>query len=334
MAVPFELVDSAPQLEVRSLGLTGWSVPPGWYGKVEAAGIGIVRRAHLEEVAGLDALERLGNTDPQSRSPNYEGRRLVRVEGGFIVLNFIDYRDKDSTNAERQQRYRERQRALKKEREEKAKALRELPVTVTEKRVTITQQLDNDYDGTTNTKETTTALVEPNSSSTGKSMVRVGKGSSLAEITETLVAVNAGTRQVLKKQERRSMGASLVFAYWAAKANHTGALLDRKRERTITARLEEGKDNLNEMLYVVDGLLRDDNLMGRRNDSNRKYDGIETIFRDRAQVERLAALGGYREGATHPMVKKYADAVGATEVSNGEPATARIAGEGGGNGEG
>ena len=114
MAVPYELDHDEPQIEVRSLSYTGWKVPPGWYGFVPAAGSGIVRRAMFEMEAGLDALERLGSPDPESRSQQYEGRRLVRIDGGYLVLNYIPYRDKDHNNAERCKRYRERKKAAKK----------------------------------------------------------------------------------------------------------------------------------------------------------------------------------------------------------------------------
>ena len=42
-------------------------------------------------------------------STAYDGRRLVRIDGGFIVLNFAVYREKDHSAAKRQREYRERQ---------------------------------------------------------------------------------------------------------------------------------------------------------------------------------------------------------------------------------
>ena len=79
--------------------LTGFIVPPGWYGFIHAAGPGIVRRAMVDHEAGMVALARLGDPDPESRSKQFDGRRLVRVDRGFIVLNFIAYREKDASNA-------------------------------------------------------------------------------------------------------------------------------------------------------------------------------------------------------------------------------------------
>jgi len=107
MAVPFEVREPEPQIEVRTLELTGFKVRPGWYGFVAAAGSGIVRRSGMEMEAGLDALEKLGSPDPESRTPDHDGRRLVRVNDGFIVLNYIKYREKDSSTAARSRRYRE-----------------------------------------------------------------------------------------------------------------------------------------------------------------------------------------------------------------------------------
>jgi hypothetical protein len=111
MAEPREVTKPMPQFYVDRVEQTGFSVPPGWYGFVAAAGVGIARRAFVEQDEGMRALETLGSTDPYSRSPEFEGRRLVRVDGGFIVLNFFKYRDKDYTAAQRMARLRARKKA-------------------------------------------------------------------------------------------------------------------------------------------------------------------------------------------------------------------------------
>lgn len=108
MAEPVELTTECEQFEVDSFELTGWLVPPGWYGIVPAAAIGILRRAGISEAEGMNALRKLGNPEPASRSPDFEGRRLARITGGFVVLNFQKYRDRDYTAAERSRRYRTR----------------------------------------------------------------------------------------------------------------------------------------------------------------------------------------------------------------------------------
>ena len=111
MAEPYELTTATPQFEVRELRTTGWVVPPEWYGFVRAAGVGIIRQAGLDQDAGLSALERLGNPESNSRSQDHDGRRLVRVNGGYIVLNYFRFRDHDYTGAERMRRLRARKKA-------------------------------------------------------------------------------------------------------------------------------------------------------------------------------------------------------------------------------
>ena len=95
MAEAEEIEHPMPQLEVRSLTPTGFVVSPGWYGIVRAAGIGIIHRSLVEEVDGYRALEMLGAPDQESRSHDFEGRRMVRVEGGYVILNYFKFRDRD-----------------------------------------------------------------------------------------------------------------------------------------------------------------------------------------------------------------------------------------------
>jgi hypothetical protein len=98
---------------------TGFTAPPGWYGFVESSGPGLVRAALLERAfgpgfdEGMRALASLAQPEAESRSPAFAGRRLIRVDGGFVVLNFMDYRDRDHGAAERQRQYRERKKVSK-----------------------------------------------------------------------------------------------------------------------------------------------------------------------------------------------------------------------------
>ncbi len=111
MAEPREFDRQQPQFEVTSTEPTGWLVPTGWFGYVPASSEGIIHRCGIDKDIGMIALTKLGAPDPYSRTPDYEGRRLVRVAGGFVVLNFMRYRDRDYTGAERQKRWRDRKRA-------------------------------------------------------------------------------------------------------------------------------------------------------------------------------------------------------------------------------
>lgn len=111
MAEPFEVIDPMPQIEADSLNLTGFMVPPGWYGFVAAAGVGILRVACIDHAPGMQALKELGAPDPESRSNEFDGRRMVRVNGGYLILNYMKYREMDHTTAERSRRYRAKKKA-------------------------------------------------------------------------------------------------------------------------------------------------------------------------------------------------------------------------------
>lgn len=110
MARPHIVDEPAQQIQARDLKKTGWSVPPGEYGMVEASGIGILQRAGIDRTAGLAALDRLASPDSDSKDPEFEGRRLVRVDGGYLVLNYMKYRERDETSAARVARFREKKK--------------------------------------------------------------------------------------------------------------------------------------------------------------------------------------------------------------------------------
>lgn len=111
MAHPHELRDQAPQLELLSDKETGFIVPAGWYGFVDAGSPNIIDRTRIDMERGMSALSRLGEPEGVSKSTPFGGRRMVRVERGFIILNYDHYRRKDHTTAERSKRYRERKQS-------------------------------------------------------------------------------------------------------------------------------------------------------------------------------------------------------------------------------
>ena len=110
MAVPFEVRTPTPTYTVRGATETDFIVPEGWCGLVPAAGIGIVHRGRLtaDDEKGLDALERLSapETDSRTIDQQFEGRRMVRIDGGFLILQYDKFRNIDYTAAERMARYR------------------------------------------------------------------------------------------------------------------------------------------------------------------------------------------------------------------------------------
>lgn len=132
MADPYQLTRPAEALDVETMKPTGFIVPAGNYGFVRAAPSAIVRTDGYTGPDGLGILRELGEPDRDSRSSDFDGRRIVRIDGGFIVLNYWRYRQKDHTAAERMRRMRERDR----EDEEKIVTRNVTVPAVTERNVT------------------------------------------------------------------------------------------------------------------------------------------------------------------------------------------------------
>jgi uncharacterized phage protein (TIGR02220 family) len=76
-------------------------------GLVEASIDGISDRAKISLIETELAVNKFMAPDPHSTNPANEGRRIERVIGGFQVLNYEVYRQKDHTAAARMRKHRE-----------------------------------------------------------------------------------------------------------------------------------------------------------------------------------------------------------------------------------
>jgi hypothetical protein len=59
---------------------------------VLAAAPGIANRARVDLDICIQALKKFQEPDPDSRTMEYEGRRIERVDGGYLILNYTKYR--------------------------------------------------------------------------------------------------------------------------------------------------------------------------------------------------------------------------------------------------
>lgn len=53
----------------------------------------LYRTANITKEEAEDAIRVLTSPDPKSRTPDYDGRRIERVSGGFRLLNYFRYRE-------------------------------------------------------------------------------------------------------------------------------------------------------------------------------------------------------------------------------------------------
>jgi hypothetical protein len=84
------------------------------HGVIEASLPGLADAARLTMLETTKALTKLSSPDEYSRDKDFKGRRIEEIEGGWIVLNYLKYRNKideerkRDLNRIRQARWRER----------------------------------------------------------------------------------------------------------------------------------------------------------------------------------------------------------------------------------
>lgn len=196
LARPIVTDEPLDQLEIDRIEPTGWQVPPGRYGFCEAASPGLINRAGVGQKEGLEALRRLSQPEDDSRSQEHDGRRIARINGGFLILNFAKYRNADPTAADRARKYR--------------KSLSELD--------------------TPETRE--------------------------------------------------------VFDHWRVTMQKDArSTLTKERARKIIDRLK--RYSVEQIKGAITGAAQDDWIMGRSENSPKKYNDLVTILRDDTQVERF-----------------------------------------------
>lgn len=133
-------------------------------------------------------------------------------------------------------------------------------------------------------------------------------GEIAAHINHALNIVSQETDARRRREAEIWLKAEFVFAYWAHSFGHTRSKYDPQgRGRYLRKRLVENDGDIGELLFVVDGAQKDDFLMGREPGKPKVHDAIETLFRDRGQVERLANMDhDYRAGKPHRLMKETA----------------------------
>jgi hypothetical protein len=173
-------------------------------GLVAATAPGIAARARLSLDDTRAALDVLSSPDQDSRSLADEGRRIRRVDGGFFLVNYEQYRARDYTAAARKQRQRQRD------------VTRDI-VTVTRDIVTVTQAEAEAEAEEENNNERTAALTKTNGTERTATNERTN-GPTLGQREEMIFDTY---RKIHSKTDRYA--------------------LDAKRSRALRARIKEGR---------------------------------------------------------------------------------------------
>jgi hypothetical protein len=258
-------------------------------GFVRASPSGLARRANVNPEECLRACAILEAPDPESTNPDNDGRRVEHIESGWQILNYALYRSLQDPDVRRQQT------------KERVRKHRELKRSVTHSNAP-KRQAEAEAKAYTKAKETATDLSAAPTRASGTSLVVMEK--LLPSLRETAVQEKAVRRATV--QQGLDLAADVVFRYWRDSMGFDPArtLLNEKRKTRIIARLRENGGDVSELLYVVDGALKDEWTMGRAPNSVKPYNGTETIFRDREKVEDLVKLVKKRE-AMHPYLESH-----------------------------
>lgn len=83
-------------------------------GVVRASVGGLAHQARVSRDDCFRALEKLSSPDEDSRSEEWDGRRIGKIDGGFLILNYARYRDRRSED-ERREYMREYMRKYRKQ---------------------------------------------------------------------------------------------------------------------------------------------------------------------------------------------------------------------------
>lgn len=74
-------------------------------GFVSGARSGLIRVCNVTAEQFDDAVLKLSSPDPESKTPDFEGRRISKIDGGYVVLNSDKYRLPEDTKKENHRLY-------------------------------------------------------------------------------------------------------------------------------------------------------------------------------------------------------------------------------------
>lgn len=207
--------------------------------------------------------------DKYSGSKVDEGRRVREVRGGWVIINHGYYREF---------------RTPKQVRDANRIAGRRAAARVTEQPQPIQPE------GDMSPASPTVRDVAPEAEAEAERERSSDSPSAKADTRDALSEPGPDVRAAAAKTNE---AVKAVFEYWQAEHGKQRSRFDRKRAALIKARLSEGF-SVEQLCQAIRGARREPWLMGRDPRASRTYNGLETLLREAAQVERLIEL---EEGA-------------------------------------
>lgn len=250
----------------------------------------------IAEETGLDiervkaAIANLEAPDPESRSPEMEGRRIVKLDEhrvwGWQIVNHGKYRairseeDRREQNRIAQAKWREKRKLdnniSKQSKPPSAEHKQKKP------RKPKSAQAEAEAEAYTEAEEERREAASPRVS---------------------VALSNESTPEVQELRNQESVKpVEQIFAYWQIKTNHLKARLTPERRRAIKDRL--ANYSVSDIQAAIDGCLKSPYHMGI-NDKNTVYDDIELICRNDTKLEKFIALADTnKNGSITPGTRK------------------------------
>lgn len=247
-------------------------------GIAEASIPGLARRAGVSREQCEDALACFLAPDPDSRTKDHDGRRIVEVDGGWRLLNSEKYREKASADERREKD------AARQQRKRDLDASRDASRSVTPHHASVTPRPS---ESTKSRHAEAEAEATPTAAAAASEQGVVG-------LTPAVPPTKALSLALVEPSEPTP--AEQVFDSWKRATGRTGRteFTAARRKRVEWALKTYG---LIEALAAVAGLARSDWHMGRDPRSGgAKFDDLELVFRDAAHFEK------FRDLASAPVV--------------------------------
>ncbi len=227
-------------------------------------GFAAVARVSIEEMRA--AVAKLSSPDPDSNCQDFEGRRIERVDGGWLILNHEKYRDKPDAERRKEQmreasrRYRERASSKK--------------IMTDDDAVMTDDDFDDNHQASSHTDTDT-------------------KTDTDLTTTPTPLSACADSRP----QKRDDILA--VFAHYRQRhpRSHPSPASKSREWRAIKARLDEGH-SVEQLCEAIDGMHRTPHNLGD-NERGQKYLALELCMRSASQVQRFAEAPAQARRETH-----------------------------------
>ncbi len=248
---------------------------------------GLAHRADLTRRETLDALQFLMAPDPDSQTKTNEGRRVEEIEGGWLLLTYVDHRE---FKTEDQVKWAERKR---KWRESKGH-VPDVPGTSSDKDTEAEAEAEAEAEGSKKGESTTLALRAPTK----------GKPIAVSKVMETMQNLSAMT---LSKRQLELAQATALFAYYTATTGkrHSTTMWTRERFTRLCQHIQQR--GMDFCLYVVDGGVHHPDL----NQPGKKFWDLDSFFplNNAGRLEKLVEITAYGR-ALHPILVKHPELLG------------------------